>query len=140
MLTHSRKINSSIGVFAALLISASRILAQDNSSAVSPSSVPSPSSAAPSVPAPASPISPNGQGVAQSAAQVVPQGSSNGDSSTTSALDYLYNHKAQQGTVAKEGMDANQQAKTDAIAQDALGNDQIADPDIRAQSVEILRR
>jgi hypothetical protein len=48
-------------------------------------------------------------------------------------LDYLFNHKPQQGSVAKEGMEANEQAKTDALAQDALGNQQIEDPDMRAQ-------
>jgi hypothetical protein len=55
------------------------------------------------------------------------------DSSTSSALDYLFNHKAQDGSVAKEGMQANEQAKTDAMAQDAMGNRQIEDPEERAR-------
>jgi tetratricopeptide (TPR) repeat protein len=55
------------------------------------------------------------------------------DSSTSSALDYMFNHKPQDGTVAKEGMAANEQAKTQALAEDALDNQQIEDPDLRAQ-------
>jgi hypothetical protein len=56
-----------------------------------------------------------------------------GDSSTTSALDYLYNHKAQDGSVASEAMGANAEAKNHALAQDALGTQQIEDPDMRAR-------
>src|SRR6202044_3951368 len=121
MLTHSKKINAFVLIATALLICSHDLLAQQ------PSSAPTPDQVVPQTPS-ASP------GVAQAPGQAPPQAASgNGDSSTASALDYLFNHKPQQGTVAKEGMEANQQAKTDALAQDALGNQQIEDPDVRAQ-------
>jgi hypothetical protein len=87
------------------------------------------SSAAPSTPAGTVNSAPaaNTQGSGQVAPQVP------ADSSTSSALDYLFNHKPQQGSVAKEGMQANEQAKTEALAQDALGNQQIDDPIMRAR-------
>lgn len=53
--------------------------------------------------------------------------------SASSALDYLFNRKPQEGTAAKEAMDANQQAKTKALAEDALGNKQIEDPEMRSR-------
>jgi len=87
---------------------------------------PAPSPSAPSAPQPSGTPQtggPAGQGASTGA----------GDSSTATALDYLFNHKAQQGSLAKEGMQANQQAKTDALAQDALGSQQIGDPEVRAQ-------
>jgi hypothetical protein len=55
------------------------------------------------------------------------------DSPAASALDYLFNHKPQNGTAAKQAMDANDQAKSDALANDALGSHLIEDPDKRAR-------
>src|ERR1700727_3350905 len=70
-----------------------------------------------------SPPVPAASTVAPSAAVPAPQANADANSATATGLDYLYNHKAQQGTVAKQGMDANEQAKTDALAEDALGNE-----------------
>ena len=127
MRIHSKKIKSFAIVGMAMLICSRDLPAQqtppsptaDQSAPQTPATSPSPA-AVPGV------VQATGQ-----ASQPAPNG--NGNSSTASALDYLFNHKAQQGTVAKEGMEANQQAKTDALAQDALGNQQIQDPDVRAQ-------
>jgi tetratricopeptide (TPR) repeat protein len=55
------------------------------------------------------------------------------DNGTSSALDYLFNHKPQEGTAGKEVMGANDEAKNRALAQDALGTQQIDDPDTRAR-------
>jgi tetratricopeptide (TPR) repeat protein len=55
------------------------------------------------------------------------------DNGTSSALDYLFNHKPQEGTAGKEVMGANDEAKNRALAQDALGTQQIDDPDARAR-------
>ena len=87
--------------------------------------------AAPSTPAGTANAAPST--TTQGSGQVAPQVPAGADSSTSSALDYLFNHKPQQGSVAKEGMQANEQAKTEALAQDALGNQQIDDPIMRAR-------
>jgi tetratricopeptide (TPR) repeat protein len=55
------------------------------------------------------------------------------DVSPSSGLDYLYNHKAGEGSAAGEVMGANADAKNRAAAQDALGEQQIEDPDTRAR-------
>jgi hypothetical protein len=76
--------------------------------------------------APAGTVNSTPDPTTQASSQAAPQVQA--DSSASSALDYLFNHKPQQGSVAKEGMQANEQAKTEALAQDALGNQQIDDP------------
>jgi hypothetical protein len=108
--------------------------AQQSPSSTASGDQPSPSSTSSPSPANAQ-ANPQATGQSVQVPAVDAGGSSTSapDSSTSSALDYLFNHKAQQGSVAKEGMMANQQAKTDALAQDALGNQQIGDPDVRAQ-------
>jgi hypothetical protein len=124
MLIHSKKIEGLALIGMAILICSLDLPAQQPPPAPTPDqSVPQPSSTS-SSPAAV-------PGAAGQAALPAPGGNSN--SSTASALDYLFNHKPQQGSVAKEGMAANEQAKTDALAQDALGNQQIQDPDMRAQ-------
>jgi len=121
MLTHSRKIRDGVFLAVASLVCSSALLAQQDTSTSAP-------------PTPAPPIPLNSASTPQGPGQPVPQASAvNADSSTSSSLDYLFNHKPQEGSVAKEGMDANQQAKTDALAQNALGNQQIQDPDVRSQ-------
>jgi hypothetical protein len=129
MPTHAKKIDGFAIVGLALFISSLDLPAQQQSATQS--------SATPGNNLPASQTPPaltnTQQGVTQPTTQAAqPTSSGNGpDSSTSSALDYLFNHKPQQGSAAKEAMEANQQAKTDALAQDALGNKQIEDPDLR---------
>ena len=130
MQTHFKKIKLfSLGIIGLLLLSFDASAQQppvasgtdQPTPATQPSSAAAPAAAVPS-------------GVSQSVpSQIVPPAGTTGSDSTSAALDYLFNHKAQQGTVAKEGMDANQQAKTEELAEDALGNKQIADPDMRTQ-------
>jgi hypothetical protein len=137
MLIHARKIDVFIVTVLALFAVSLGLRAQQQSDSTIPPShdtsqapAQAPSSTPPIISAPT-----NQQNTAATASQISPQNSSNNgtDSSTSSALDYLYNQKPQQGTVAKEGMEANEQAKTDALAQDALGNQQIEDPNTRAR-------
>jgi len=124
MPTHAKKIKW-LSVTVLILISSScGLYAQQSASspAASPPADQS-SSASPS----AAPSSSNQTG---SGTPSVP---GNSDSSTSSALDYLFNHKAQEGSAAKEVMGANAEAKNRAMAQDALGTQQIEDPDMRAR-------
>ena len=129
MRTRFRKIDSFVLIGAASLLGSLDLLAQQDPAAPVPAPPPTATASEANAATPASsaspptPVTTTVPGTPATAA----------DSSTSSALDYLYNHKAQQGSVAKEGMDANQQAKTDALAEDALGNKQIQDPDMRAQ-------
>ena len=44
-----------------------------------------------------------------------------GGNDTATGLDYIYNHKAQDGSAAQQVSDANRQAQNKAIAQDAVG-------------------
>ncbi len=57
---------------------------------------------------------------------------------TSSALDYLFNRKPKEGTAAKEALDANQVAKSKAIAQEALGGGRIEDLQMRARFEKYL--
>lgn len=59
-------------------------------------------------------------------------------SATSSALNYLFNKKPQDGSAAKEVMQANQQAKVKAIAEDALGGGRFEDPVTRARFEKFL--
>jgi tetratricopeptide (TPR) repeat protein len=60
------------------------------------------------------------------------------DSSSNSALDYLFNRKPQEGTVAKDVMNANRGIQARAIARDALGGGRIEDPNMRARFEKYL--
>ena len=60
------------------------------------------------------------------------------DSSSNSALDYLFNRKPQEGTVAKDVMTANRGAQAKVIARDALGGGRIEDPNMRARFEKYL--
>ena len=131
MRTRSRRINSVFLTATALVLVSFNLDAQQDSVSSIPAAAPT-----------ANPATPNTTlAPAPSSATVAPTGTSDApaptatptDSSASSALDYLYNHKAQEGSVAKEGMDTNAQAKTDALAEDALSDKQIQDPDLRAQ-------
>jgi hypothetical protein len=51
----------------------------------------------------------------------VPSAPPAGDNSTATSLDYLYNHKAQDGSAAQQVSDANRQAQNKAVASDAVG-------------------
>jgi hypothetical protein len=53
-----------------------------------------------------------------------------GGSSTASGLDYLYNHKAQDGSAAQQVSDANRQAQNKAVASDAVGKPN-EDPELK---------
>ena len=124
MLTYSKRISFLLGLGALIAL---HLPAQQSSTSSASDSATTPVS---SPPAHASESS-NSTSPAQDSSSPAP--SADVSNSTSSALDYLYNHKAEQGSVAKEGMEANQQAKTDALAQDALGNQQIQDSDQREQ-------
>ncbi len=50
-----------------------------------------------------------------------PVAPSAGGNDTATGLDYIYNHKAQDGSAAQQVSDANRQAQNKAIAQDAVG-------------------
>lgn len=127
----SKKIDGFMIVALGLLICSLDLHAQQASSP--PSSGQSASQASSTAPS-SSPTS-TPQGTAQAAGQTAQQTATGNEAntSTSSALDYLFNHKPRQGTIAKEGMEANEQAKTQALAQDALGNQQIEDPEMRAR-------
>ncbi len=68
-----------------------------------------------------------------------PAGDATGAGSTTSsAMEYLFNRKPQEGTAAKEVLDAQGKAKTQMIAREALGGGRIEDPQARAMFEEYL--
>lgn len=54
-------------------------------------------------------------------------------SDTSAALDYLMNRKPQDGSAGKQALDSGKRAETTAIAEDAVGNAQISEPDTRAR-------
>ncbi|MDR0532536.1 MAG: hypothetical protein LBH01_01120 [Verrucomicrobiales bacterium] len=60
------------------------------------------------------------------------------DSSSNSALDYLFNRKPQEGTVAKDAMNVNKGVQAKAIARDAIGGGRIEDPNMRARFEKYL--
>jgi hypothetical protein len=60
------------------------------------------------------------------------------DSSSNSALDYLFNRKPQEGTVAKDAMNVNKGVQARAIARDAIGGGRIEDPNMRARFEKYL--
>jgi hypothetical protein len=133
MQTHAKKIDRLVVASLVFLIPSLHLNAQQ-APAASPfgSPAPSPSSGDTSS-SPASTPSP--APVPTSTGQPAPASGASGasDSSTAAALDYLFNHKAKEGSAAKQAMDANQQAQTDAAAQAALGNKQIEDPEERTR-------
>jgi hypothetical protein len=131
MRTRFRKIDPFVVIGTVSVLCSLELLAQQDPATSVPAPPPAATASAADAATPAS--SPSPAPVAATAPGGPSAPTAAADSSTSSALDYLYNHKAQQGSVAKEGMDANQQAKTDALAEDALGNKQIQDPDMRAQ-------
>lgn len=134
MRTHAKKIEQLVGACVACLILSFSLNAQQTSATpTSPPSSGAQTSSAASTPSPT--VTPSGLGTSPSAGQPTPPSSisSTPDSSTSSALDYLFNHKAQDGSAAQQIMKGNQQAQTDAAAQDALGNKQIEDPEERAR-------
>jgi tetratricopeptide (TPR) repeat protein len=47
-------------------------------------------------------------------------------------LDYLFNHKAQDGSTAKEASDMGEIFKSKGVAQDAMGTGRIQDPQVRS--------
>jgi hypothetical protein len=61
-----------------------------------------------------------------------PGDAAGGDSATSTALDYLYNRKGQEGTAAKQASDAAGVLQSKEIAQDALGTGRIQDPQMRS--------
>jgi hypothetical protein len=84
---------------------------------------------------PAPPVDPAASPNPNSAQPVTPNASttSGADSSTGDAMKYLFDHKPKEGSAAKEVMDANEDAKTRAAAQEALGDRRIEDPEMRAR-------
>ena len=85
----------------------------------------------PNAPAPAAGSVPSNNAAPANAP--APQQSGTGDSSTSAALDYLYNHKPKEGSVADQASQANEAAKDRAIAADAVGLSAISDPQLRAR-------
>lgn len=86
-------------------------------------------------PLPASPVNSN----AGNAVAVPPVPAATGtNTSTSAALDYLYNHKPQEGSVADQASQANEVAKDRAIAADAIGLGKISDPQLRARFEKYL--
>ncbi len=67
----------------------------------------------------------------------VPAATQTGDahtsSDTASSLDYLYNHKPQEGSAAKQLSDQNKQVEGKAIAADAAGKQGEEDPKLKSQ-------
>src|ERR1700683_2166124 len=118
MLIHSKKIKVFLVVAGAFPILSFTLMAQQP---------PAPSSGAGSAPSAQPSAAPESSPGAPQPEEHTPPGAA------SSALDYLFNHKASDGSAAKEVMDANEKAKTDAAAEDALGNKQIEDPEERAR-------
>jgi hypothetical protein len=126
MQTHSKKISLFFVVGTTILIGSFKLLAQQPLASAPATEQSTPAATSPP-PTPSTPTAP------QDVSQAAVSSNTNAADVTSSALDYLFNHKPQEGTVAKEGMVANEQAKTDALAQNALGDHQLQDPDARAQ-------
>lgn len=96
-------------------------------------STPAPDTSASATPAADPAVAPANPPPANPAPSGASGNAGNGDSGTSAALDYLFNHKAKDGSAAKEAMGANTEAKNRASAQDALGTQPIEDPDMRAR-------
>ncbi len=119
---HVRKTERILGSLLIVAASGIGLLAQDQSGAPSAAS-----SAA------AAPSSAAVQATASQAANGIQSTDATGAGQTTSsALDYLFNHKPQEGSVAKEAVDANTEAKARAAAADAVGN-RMQDSQVRAR-------
>ncbi|MEM9399107.1 MAG: hypothetical protein AAF984_02765 [Verrucomicrobiota bacterium] len=76
-----------------------------------------------------------------SAAEVPAQSSAAGSTQaapSTSALDYLFNKKPQEGSAAKEMMEANKISKSKLIAQEAMGGSLLEDPSMRLRFDKFL--
>ena len=95
---------------------------------------------APVAPPPAAPVNTTGNAPAAPSAPGAPAApaTSGADSSTSTALDYLYNHKPQEGSAADQASQANEAAKDRAIAADAIGLGKISDPQVRARFEKYL--
>lgn len=130
MPTHSKKIDGRIAIGLILLICIVDLKAQQPAA---PGAGSAPATSATTPPSASTTPTPD---ATKSGAPGVPSSNAAGspDSGAPStALQYLYNQKPQEGSAAGEAMQANQQAKTRALAEDALGNKQIEDPDMRAK-------
>ena len=90
----------------------------------------------------ASPASPTATTSTTAPAPATPSGtaaaSGGGSTASSAALDYLFNRKPQEGTAAKEALDAQGQAKTRLIAREAVGGRGIDDPVALARFEEYL--
>jgi hypothetical protein len=129
MPTHAKKTSWLLAGGLACLLHPTLLMAQQSPATPSDSSAfgtPAATSPAPSASSAQTPSAP-------AASPTPPANGAAPDSSTSDALKYLYDHKAQDGSIAKQGMDASNQAKTDEAAQDAMGNKQIEDPEERAR-------
>lgn len=142
----AKKIDLKSIIAVGLLLSGLCVKAQQPAS----STTPPPAGSGTVAPAPASPDASNstaGQASASTPATAQPNTTASGvaapaqqpaastdpASPAAAALDYLFNRKPQRGTMAKEAMDANDQQKASLLAQNALGNHQIDDPDLRGR-------
>jgi len=79
--------------------------------------------------APTAPAEPNPDPV--KAANTAKETEKGTGSSSSSAMDYLFNRKPQEGSAAKEVMEAQSRGKAKFIAQEALGGGRIEDPAMR---------
>lgn len=108
-------------------IASGTALAQSNSA--SPSASPSPSAA---------PTPTNGVAPAPGDNAAKPPAADSANSTTSTALDYLYNRKPQKGTAGAQAAEANEHAKDKARAADALGLGGISNPQLRAKFEKYL--
>lgn len=117
-----------INILLAFLIVGSSSWAQ---SPAQPAQAPAPEAAAPQ---PATPANGTPATAAPGAPAKPSTDNTGGGAATSSALDYLYNHKPQEGSVADQASQANEEAKNRAMAADALGlGSKISDPQVRAR-------
>src|SRR4051812_13867801 len=90
----------------------------------------------PAAPTP-NPASPVAAAPAPATPAATGEGSQAKPSDTSTALDYLFNRKPQDGSAGQKAMDANQKVENKAIADDAVGTKQ-GDPQLRARFEQYL--
>jgi hypothetical protein len=122
MPTHVKR-NSLPGIVLLAALLAIQPAAAQNAPAPAPAAAPSP---APAAPAPAS-------GQPPAAAATLNNNITEVDSSTSTALDYLFNHKAQEGTTMKAGSDVASAIADKIKAVDVLRTPGLDDPIVRAR-------
>lgn len=113
-----------------LAISGGATFGQGNSAAPASSATPAPVAAAPGNPGTENNVQPASPG---NPATPAPNSGGSSASNTSTALDYLYNRRPQEGSAGAQVVEANEAAKARAIAADAVGLGGISDPQLRAR-------